>query len=277
MELWDEIIEGDCLKVMNSIKDQSVDLVLCDLPYGMTNNRWDTLIDLVKLWEHYKRIIKPNGVIALTGQHAFTARLIMSNLSWFRYKIVWIKSKAGNFLNAQKQPLRRHEDICIFYDRQPLYLPQKVDGQPYDKGIRKDNKSGSYGSFNSFPARSIDGSRWPTDVQFFEEEEIKDWIYTKVASDTDGVFHPTQKPVDLGRWIIRTYTRPGQVVLDNACGSGSFLVAAVLEDRHFIGIDKNDRSFHHGKAVDYISITRKRIAEARLQLNQSGLFNEEQF
>ncbi|WEK17894.1 MAG: site-specific DNA-methyltransferase [Candidatus Pedobacter colombiensis] len=276
-ELWDRIIEGDCLEVMERIEDASVDLILCDLPYGVTNNRWDTIIDMKRLWGHYKRVIKPRGVIALTGQHAFTARLIMSNLAWFKYKIVWIKSKAGNFLNANKQPLRRHEDICIFYNKQPLYQPQKTEGIPYDKGIRQDNASGSYGNFKEFPVKNTDGKRYPTDVLCFEEEDIADWVYTSVASDTDGVYHPTQKPVSLGRWLIRTFTCPGGLVLDNACGSGSFPVAAILEGRHFIGIEKNDRSFHMGKRVDYIAICLKRIKDAWMQVKQADLFNNEPF
>jgi site-specific DNA-methyltransferase (adenine-specific) len=142
MEYVNRIIEGDCLAILPKLKDHSIDMVLCDLPYAITQNKWDTAIDLEKLWTQYRRIIKPNGVIALTGQHRFTGLLISSNPSWFKYKIVWIKSKAGNFLNASKQPLRRHEDICIFYDRQPFYNPQKTEALPYDKGIRKDTKSG---------------------------------------------------------------------------------------------------------------------------------------
>ncbi|WP_316834976.1 site-specific DNA-methyltransferase [Pedobacter nutrimenti] len=277
MELRNKIIEGDCLEVMAWIEDQSVDMILCDLPYGVTHNRWDTVIDLGKLWEQYKRIIKPRGVIALTGQHAFSARLIMSNLAWFKYKIVWIKASAGNFLNAQKQPLRRHEDVCLFYQEQPLFQPEKTNGKPYDKGVRKGDVTGNYNAFKTQPIRNIHGKRFPTDVLFFEEEQIADWVYTKVASQADGAHHPTQKPVSLGRWLIRTYTKAGQLVLDNACGSGSFLVAAILERRNFIGIEKNVASGHKGKVVDYVSISRRRVAHAFMQATQSDLFNEEEF
>ena len=122
MDLYlNKIIEGDCLEVMKGFPAKSIDMVLCDLPYGITHNRWDIAIDLENLWALYKRVIKDNGAIVLTGQGAFTAQLILSNLEWFRYKMVWIKSKATNFLNAKKQPLRKHEDICVFYDKHPIY------------------------------------------------------------------------------------------------------------------------------------------------------------
>jgi site-specific DNA-methyltransferase (adenine-specific) len=217
-EFVNKIIEGDCIDILPGFADSSIDMILCDLPYAMTQNKWDQLIDLEKLWQQYKRIIKPNGVIALTGQHRFTGMLISSNPSWFKYKIVWIKSKAGNFLNANKQPLRRHEDICIFYKKQPDYSPQKIQGKAYDRGIRKDNGSGSYGKFGEHPIKNVDGKRFPSDILFFEEEPLTDWLYTQTA-ETDGTYHPTQKPVALGRWLIRTYSRPGETVLDNACAA----------------------------------------------------------
>jgi site-specific DNA-methyltransferase (adenine-specific) len=123
---------------MKEIPDKSIDMILCDLTYGTTQNKWDSVINLDKLWAHYKRIIKDNGAIALTAQGLFTAKLIMSNEKLFKYKIVWIKSKSTNFLNAKKQPLRKHEDICLFYKKQPTYNPQMTNGVAYDKGVRKD-------------------------------------------------------------------------------------------------------------------------------------------
>ena len=143
----DKIIQADCLDILPMIPDKSIDMILCDLPYGTTQNKWDSVIDLKKLWKEYKRIIKENGVIVLTSQGVFTAKLILSNESWFKYKIVWIKSKSTNFLNAKKQPLRKHEDICVFYKKQPTYNPQMSEGESYDKGIRKDQYTGSYGDF----------------------------------------------------------------------------------------------------------------------------------
>ncbi|PSK90777.1 site-specific DNA-methyltransferase (adenine-specific)/modification methylase [Taibaiella chishuiensis] len=266
------VYEGDCLEVLTKFPDKCIDMVLCDLPYEITENKWDKCIDLPSLWYQYRRIIKPAGVIALTGQGRFTGKLIESNPDWFKYKIVWIKSKATNFLNANKQPLRRHEDICIFYQQQSIYNPQKIQAKPYDKGVRKDKGSGSYGKFNSSRSLNTDGKRFPTDVIAFEEESLTDWIFFKTA-ESEGVFHPVQKPVNLGRWLIQTYTVPGQIVLDNACGSGSFLVAAIMEKRQFIGIEKNDHSYHFGRKVDYVAITNKRIRLAFQEMNSRLSFD----
>ena len=244
---------------MPQIPDKSIDMILCDLPYGTTQNKWDSVIDLDRLWKEYTRILKDNGVIALTSQGVFTARLIMSNEPWFKYKIVWIKSKSTNFLNAKKQPLRKHEDICIFYRQQPTYNPQMSPGDSYDKGTRKDQLTGSYGSFKPRHVKS-DGDRYPNDVIYYEEEPCEDFIYVKTAEAEGPVYHPTQKPVELGRYLIRTYTNPGDIVLDNACGSGSFLVAALLEGRKFIGIEKNQNAALHKVAkTDYIEVCNQRL------------------
>lgn len=243
--------EDDCLNLLPQLPDKSIDLILCDLPYGTTQNPWDSVIPLDKLWEQYTRIIKDNGVIALTSHGVFTAQLIMSNPKLFKYKITWVKSKATNFLNAKKQPLRKHEDICIFYKKQPIYNPQMDIGDPYDKGVRKNQLTGSYGTFSPIKVMS-DGSRYPTDV-----------IYIKTAESEGEVYHPTQKPVELGRYLIRTYTNENAVVLDNASGSGSFLVAAKLENRRFIGVELNKETIlHKSHKVDMIQITEQRLAEA---------------
>jgi site-specific DNA-methyltransferase (adenine-specific) len=260
------VIEGDCLEVLKDFPDQGIDMILCDLPYGTTQNKWDQIIDLQQLWTQYERIIKPAGVIALSAQGRFTAQLIESNPERFKYKIVWIKSRATNFLNANKQPLRRHEDICIFYKQQALYNPQKIRGAPYDKGVRKDNHSGTYGHFNSSRIVNRDGKRFPGDVLAFEEENLLDWVDVQ-EGNSNRSFHPTQKPVDLGRWLIRTYSQPNEIILDNACGSGSFLVAAIMEKRRFIGIDINDRSYHFNKKVDFVAISNKRIRLANAEMN----------
>ncbi|PIS32282.1 site-specific DNA-methyltransferase, partial [Candidatus Peregrinibacteria bacterium CG08_land_8_20_14_0_20_41_10] len=139
---------------MSSIPSKSIDMILCDLPYGTTQNYWDSIIPLDQLWTHYERIIKDRGVIALTGQGLFTANLILSNPRLFKYKITWVKSKPTNFLNAKKQPLRKHEDICIFYKNQPSYNPQMSNGEPYNKGFRKDQLTGSYGDFKTVEVKS---------------------------------------------------------------------------------------------------------------------------
>ncbi|MCF7818651.1 MAG: hypothetical protein K9M54_12305 [Kiritimatiellales bacterium] len=243
---------GDCLDVMQRIPSGSVDMVLCDLPYGTTQNKWDSVIPLNRLWCEYERILKKRGVVALTSQGVFTAKLILSNESLFKYKIVWEKSKPTNFLNAKKQPLRKHEDICVFYRDQPVYNPQMTKGSAYNKGVRKNQLTGSYGDFSPVEVKS-DGERYPLDV-----------IYFKTAESEGPVYHPTQKPVELGRYLIRTFTDPGAIVLDNACGSGSFLISAVLEGRQFIGIEKNtDVHLFKKKTVDYIRICNERIEQAK--------------
>lgn len=245
------IYEGDCLEVMAEMPNASIDMILCDLPYGTTQNKWDCSIDLEDLWAQYRRIIKSNGAIVLTSQGLFTAKLILSNEKWFKYKIVWEKSKPTNFLNAKKQPLRKHEDICVFYKEQPTYNLQMRSGSPYDKGIRKDQLSGSYGDFEPRHVKSGKGERYPVDI-----------IYHKTAESESErtVWHPTQKPVGLGRYLIRTFTKSGDIVLDNACGSGSFLLAAHLEDRHYCGIEKNEEvHLFKKKRIDYIAVIKERL------------------
>jgi len=254
-----KVVQGDCLEVMKNFPNKSIDMILSDLPYGTTQNKWDSVIDLQKLWEQYERIIKDRGCIALTSQGIFTAKLIISNEKLFKYKVVWIKSKPTNFLNAKIQPLRKHEDICIFYKKQPTYNPQMTNGEPYDKGIRKDQYTGSYGDFKPRHVKST-GQRYPNDVLFYSEQDIDDFVYIKTAESEGAVIHPTQKPIELGRYLIRTYTKPGDTVLDNACGSGSFLLSAILEGRQFIGIEKNeDVLLHKVHPIDYIKICTDRI------------------
>lgn len=242
------IFEDDCLEKMSEIPSKSIDMILCDLPYGTTQNKWDSVIPLDSLWKEYNRIIKDNGAIVLTSNGIFTAHLMMSNIKNFKYKWIWQKSKATNFLNSKKQPLRKYEEICVFYKKQPTYNPQMTEGIPYNKGVRKDQFTGSYGEFQPTLVESS-GQRYPTDL-----------IYFKTAESEGKVYHPTQKPVELGRYLIKTYTNPGDVVLDNTCGSGSFLVSAVLEGRNFIGIEKNDVSerFKNDEA-DYVKISKERV------------------
>ncbi len=244
------LIQADCLTAMKAIPDASVNMILCDLPYGTTQNSWDSVIPLNALWKQYERILAPHGAVVLTAQGPFTARLILSNEPWFKYKLVWEKSKPTNFLNAKKQPLRKHEDVCVFYPRQPKYQPQMGDGAAYDKGVRKNQLTGSYGEFRPAHIKS-EGGRYPTDV-----------IYHKTAESEGPVYHATQKPVGLGRYLIRTYTEPGDVVLDNAFGSGSFLVAAALEGRNAIGIELNqDVELFRNGTLDLIDVAESRLLE----------------
>lgn len=244
------LIEGDCIKELKKFPDKSIDLILCDLPYGTTQNKWDSVIPLDQLWEQYHRVIKNRGAIVLTSQGVFTAKLILSNEQFFKYKVVWEKSKATNFLNAKKQPLRKHEDVCVFYKKQPTYVPQMTKGEPYNKGTRKDQLTGSYGEFSPVEVKS-DGLRYPTDI-----------VYFKTAESEGQVWHPTQKPVSLGRYFIRTFTKPGEIVLDNAFGSGSFLVSALLEGRNFVGIEKNvNGQQFKKKKIDCLEIAHNRLLE----------------
>jgi site-specific DNA-methyltransferase (adenine-specific)/modification methylase len=244
------LFEGDCLELMPLIPDRSVHLILSDLPYGTTQNRWDSVIDLDRLWDEYRRVLTPNGVVVLTAQGVFTARLILSNEDWFKYKIVWEKSKPTNFLNARKQPLRKHEDVCVFYARPPTYNPQMSPGAAYDKGVRKNQLSGSYGDFQPARVRS-DGDRYPADIVYFKTAE---------SEPERAVWHPTQKPVELGRYLVRTFSNQGDLVLDNAFGSGSFLVAAALENRRFIGIERNEEvHLFKDKRIDYVALAAERL------------------
>ena len=230
-----KLYKGDCLEVMKNIPSKSVDMILCDLPYGTTQNKWDAVIPFDELWREYRRIIKDNGAIVLTSQGIFTAKLILSNEKWFKYKLVWEKSKATNFLNAKKQPLRKHEDICVFYKKQPTYNPQMSIGKPYNKGVRKDQLTGSYGDFKPVEVKS-EGKRYPTDV-----------IYFKTAESEGKVYHPTQKPVALCEYLITTYTNEGDVVLDNCMGSGTTGVACINLNRKFIGVELDDEIFNIAK------------------------------
>jgi len=261
-----DVIEGDCLKTMKRLPPESIDMVLCDLPYGTTQNKWDSVVDLELLWKEYGRIIKPNGIIVLNSQGIFTAKLILSNEKMFKYKIVWEKSKPTNFLNAKKQPLRKHEDICVFYKNQPVYNPQMKQGIPYSKGTRKSQFTGSYGNFKPVLVESSTGDRYPTDV-----------VYFKTAESEGPVWHPTQKPVELGRYLIKTFTNPGDIVLDNTCGSGSYLLSALLEGRNFIGIEQNvDTELFKKSSIDYIQLCKERITQVianELFVDKSHLLN----
>ena len=252
------IIEGDTLEVMSKLPDNSVDMLLVDLPYGTTQNKWDCIIPLDRLWNEYRRIVKENGAMIFTASGLFSAELMLSNPNEYKYKIIWEKSKATNFLNVKKQPLRKFEEILVFYRKQPTYNPQMRLGDSYDKGIRKKQLTGSYGDFEPIHVKS-NGYRYPIDV-----------VYFKTAESEGTVIHPTQKPVELGRYLMRTYSNPGDIILDNTSGSGSFLVSAVLEGRNFIGIEKNEHSkLFKSKDIDYIKESITRIQNAYINLTEN--------
>lgn len=246
-----DIYCGDCLQVMSGLDAGSIDMVLCDLPYGILNKRnklakWDCPIDLDKLWSEYCRIIKPNGAIVLFGNGAFTAELVMSNRKLWRYNLVWDKVQKTGFLNAKRMPLRQHEDLAVFYKKPPVYNPQMRKCAPHERNhdrgrLDVEHKNSCYGKFKTVEnKRTLE--KYPTSIISIPKEH-------KIGE----LYHPTQKPVALLEWLIKTYTNPGETVLDNCMGSGSTGVAAVNTSRKFVGIE-NDRK--------YFDIARQRIAEA---------------
>jgi len=227
-------MQGDCLELMKSIPDGSIDMILCDLPYGTTACKWDTIIPFEPLWEQYKRAIKPNGAIVLNASQPFTSALVMSNSKMFKYSWTWKKPKGTGHLNAKKQPMRNVEDILVFYTEQCAYNPQMGAGTPYKDKAGKDHNSkssmtDSYGSYTNY--REVNtGFRYPTQILEFGVVER-------------GTVHPTQKPVALCEYLIKTYTNEGETVLDNCMGSGTTGVAAKNLGRTFIGIEKDETYF----------------------------------
>ena len=233
-----ELIQGDCLEVMKNIPSASVDMILCDLPYGTTRNKWDTCLNLGKLWEQYKRIIKDNGAIVLFSQMPFTAALVMSNPKMFRYEWIAEKSLATGFLNAKRMPMKAHENILVFYKKLPTYNAQMTKGKPYS--ITRRDIGGQYlDNFESIETKN-EGTRCPRDV-------LRDLWQPYCGGK---MYHPTQKPVPLLEYLIKTYTNEGDTVLDNCMGSGSTGVACVNTKRDFIGVELDE---------NYFDIARRRI------------------
>jgi len=224
------VLQVNCLDALPKIGDKSIDLILCDLPYGVTQNKWDRVIPLDKLWVQYKRIIKDKGVIALTAQGLFSAKLVNAAEDIFRYSLVWKKNKPRGFLNANRQPMRVHEDILIFYKKQPTYNPQKTRGHPPVHSYTKHSSDGSnYGKTKLGFSGGGSTERYPTSI-----------LEIPVVNES-ALIHPTQKPILLGEWLIKSYTNEGDLVLDNACGSGSFLVAAKKLKRDYIGMENDGK------------------------------------
>jgi site-specific DNA-methyltransferase (adenine-specific) len=229
------IIHGDCLIEMKKIEEKSIDMILCDLPYGMTNNPWDVVIPFDKLWHEYNRIIKNNGVIILFGSQPFTSIMITSNLKMFRYSLVWEKNKFSDFLNSKRKPMKTNEDIAVFYKKQPTYNPQYWYSTPYTRWNTQNavDKQTNYGSHKENYVESSDGKRLPTTVLKFNRVERP--------------LHPTQKPTDLLEWLIKTYTNENDIVLDNCMGVGSTGVACKKINRKFIGIELEDKYYEIAK------------------------------
>jgi len=226
---------GDCLEVMKNIPDKSVDMVLCDLPYGVTHNKRDVVIPFEKLWPHYERVVKDRCAIVLFGQGLFFVDLVNSNRRLFRYDLVWDKQLTSGFLNAKRMPLRQHENIAVFYKKPPTYNPQFTQGNPcHSKGSKYKEKSvvnNNYGEFISIETDTNTTNKYPTSILSVQKPHPSKAV------------HPTQKPVELLERLVRTYTNERDVVLDNCMGSGSTGVACINTNRDFIGIEMDKNYF----------------------------------
>jgi len=251
----DKLINGDCLEEMKQIKDKSIDMILCDLPYGTTACKWDTVIQFDLLWKQYERIIKDNGNIVLTASQPFTSALIMSNPKLFKYELIWEKEQGTGQLNAKKMPLKKHESILIFSKAKlgnSAYNPQFTYGKPYsrnDIGKVNNTKEKVYGVSNGYEAHDIT-TRYPTSIIRFNMVKTKGQ-------------HPTQKPVDLMEYLINTYSNVNDLVLDNCMGSGSTGVACVNTNRDFIGIELDE---------DYFNIAKERIEKYTFPIDSINSF-----
>jgi len=226
------LIQGDCLEVMKTIEDNSIDAIICDLPYGTTQNKWDSIIPLDELWKQYKRIIKDDGAIVLTAMQPFTSNLILSNAKEFKYCWYWKKNRATGVLNAKKQPLRNIEEICVF--RVKKYKPQGlIEYNKPSRNGKKDSPNYGKGKTNNYTQK---WTNYPTQLLMFDSVQ--------------RVVHPTQKPVELFEYLVKTYTNENEIVLDSTMGSGSTGVACKNTNRNFIGIEKDE---------SYFKIAQKRI------------------
>lgn len=242
--LENKILNCDCLEGMKLIEDKSIDMILCDLPYGTTQNKWDSVIPFELLWKQYERIIKDNGAIVLFSAEPFTSQLINSNKKLFRYDIIWKKTHPKGHLNAKRMPLRSHEIICVFYKKLPTYNPimrkgkyRMKGGNNASDGTRCYGKSQSYQSWND--------EYYPTSViEFSNANQL-------------NKLHPTQKPIELMEWFIKTYSNEGDLILDNCIGSGTTAIACINTNRRFIGMESDK---------DYYNITKERIENTYKEL-----------
>ena len=249
-----QVICGDCLEVMKDIPDKSIDLILCDLPYGTTACKWDTIIPFEPLWEQYKRIIKDNGAIVLTASQPFTSALVMSNVKMFKYCWVWNKNKAANFLFGNKMPMKTTEDVCVFYTKQPTYNPQKIDNP---KGEEKRHQyKASLQKEETFKQHLPNGMDYTKKSPKYEPNKLLPTVILNFKRDVKPI-HPTQKPVALFEYLIKTYTNEGDLVLDNCAGSGTTGIAARNLKRNYILIEKEQK---------YIDIINKRLAQQTFNL-----------
>ena len=250
-----EILLGDCLELMKDIPNGSIDMILADLPYGTTACKWDTIIPFEPLWEQYKRVIKDNGVIVLFGTEPFSSLIRMSNLKEYRYGIIWEKSRFTNFLFVKKQIAKIHENISVFYKKQPTYNPQMEKGEPY---FRKGTGKPKTKDLMDKPAidngkENGSGDRYPKSIQKFPFHNV-------------GNYHPTEKPIELLEFLVKTYTNEGELVLDNTAGSGTTAIACLNTNRQFIVMEKEQK---------YYDIILKRVADFNKNFETQTLFGNE--
>ena len=250
-----EILLGDCLELMKDIPNGSIDMILADLPYGTTACKWDTIIPFEPLWEQYKRVIKDNGVIVLFGTEPFSSLIRMSNLKEYRYDIIWEKSRFTNFLFVKKQIAKVHENISVFYKKQPTYNPQMEKGEPY---FRKGTGKPKTKDLMDKPAidngkENGSGDRYPKSIQKFPFHNV-------------GNYHPTEKPIELLEFLVKTYTNEGELVLDNTAGSGTTAIACLKTKRQFIVMEKEQK---------YYDIILKRVADFNKNFEPKTLFGNE--
>ena len=251
----DNIYNMDCLEGMKQIPDGTIDAVICDLPYGVLNGEseggsWDTIIPFEPLWAEYRRVCKPTAAIVLFGQGMFTAKLMMSNEKMWRYNLIWDKVRATGFLNANRMPLRNHEDICVFYRQLGTYNPQM-------EALNGRERNHAQGHGDHKEKNSCYGKVGRINPTYEDKKHPRSIIVKNAVHCNEGQFHPTQKPVDLLRYLVLTYTKEGDTVLDNCMGSGTTAIACIKERRHFIGFELSKEYFD--KAV-------KRIKAEQAQL-----------
>lgn len=233
-----DIKEGDCLELMKDIPNESIDMILCDLPYGTTKNKWDAVIPFEPLWEQYERVIKKNGAVVLFAQDKFSAKCVLSNEKMHRYNLVWKKGeRTSGFLNAKKMPLRNHEDILVFYKKLPTYNPQMLLGKKSNSRGKGNSTNNNYGKFESSKGEAVNGAlKYPKSILDYDRPHPP--------------IHPTQKPVALFEYLIRTYTNEGDTVLDNCAGSGTTGEACINSNRNCILMEKEPK---------YVKIIRDRL------------------
>ncbi len=245
------VTQGDCLELMRSVPTGSVDMILCDLPYGTTACKWDTIIPFEPLWEQYKRIMKSNGAIVLTASQPFTSALVMSNTKMFKYEWIWEKSMASNFATANKIPMKYHENVLVFYNKQPSYNPIREQRSE----VGKDRLKNSGKILNSTKGRTDHITINKPIYSEYDKETIMPKSVQKIKSEPNcngTKVHPTQKPVALFEYLIKTYTNEGETVMDNCAGSGTTAIACINTNRNYILMEKE---------TEYINVINKRIAE----------------